>query len=302
MRDMGLGDESTGMAILEGEESVSGEPTVNWQAGHAKPGDAAAGASGGEEARMRMAGFGKGVLALILATQLGCGVIQKPSWNKPWGPRAAIAAGVCCAAGTGVGIAIQNERRGTSSLTVVQPDGTSEIRKVKDDRELWKGALIGCAVGIPVCGILGHIFLDPAAVEEAPPPPVPTGEELPPVGVEVKPKRRIVLRGVYFDFDRADIRPDSRPVLDEAADLVTSAGAELEQLVVEGHTDALGTDEYNQALSVRRAEAVFRYLVNQGVSPELMRIEGYGESRPVASNEDEEGRAQNRRVELRVLP
>lgn len=265
-------------------------------------GSAAADKSGGEEAGMRMAGLGKGVLALILASQLGCGVIQKPSWDKPWGPRAAIAAGICCAAGTGVGIAIQNERRGTSSLTIVQPDGSPEIRKVKDDRELWKGALIGCAVGIPVCGILGHIFLDPAAVAEAPPPPVPTGEELPPVGVEVKPKRRIVLRGVYFDFDRADIRPDSRPVLDEAAEIVTAARDEIEQLVVEGHTDALGTDEYNQALSIRRAEAVFRYLVNQGVPPELMRIEGYGESRPVASNEDEEGRAQNRRVELRVLP
>jgi OOP family OmpA-OmpF porin len=277
-------------------------PVVSLNINRVTPHTAAGNASGWEGAGMSMAGLCRGVLAFILAAQLGCGAIQKPSWDKPWGKGAAIAAGVCCAAGTGIGILIQNERRGTSTLIKTNPDGGQEIRKVKDDRELWKGALIGCAVGIPVCGVLGHIFLDPAAAVEPTPPPVPTGEELPPGGVEVKPKRRIVLRGVYFDFDRSDIRPDSRPVLDEAAEIVTAARQDIEQLVVEGHTDAQGTDEYNQALSIRRAEAVFRYLINGGVPPELMRIEGYGESRPVASNEDEEGRAQNRRVELRVLP
>ena len=52
---------------------------------------------------------------------------------------------------------------------------------------------------------------------------------------------------------------------------------------VEGHTDAIGSEEYNQALSVRRAEAVFRYLVNRGVAPERFTVEGFGESRPIAS-------------------
>lgn len=239
-----------------------------------------------------------GALTIALVAQVGCGWIQKPSWNKPWTYRAAVAAGVCCAAGSGVGMWIQTERRGTSRIVVVD----DHVEEVKDDKDLWKGALIGCAIGIPVCGALGHIFLDPPAEPEpTPPPPSPTGEELPPGGVAVKAKRRIVLRGVYFDFDRADIRPDSRPVLDEAAELLKDPAAEVEQLVVEGHTDATGIDEYNQALSVRRAEAVYRYLVNRGVPPEIMRVEGHGESRPVASNESEEGRAQNRRVELRVV-
>jgi outer membrane protein OmpA-like peptidoglycan-associated protein len=72
--------------------------------------------------------------------------------------------------------------------------------------------------------------------------------------------------------------------------------------VAEGHTDAIGSDAYNQSLSERRAEAVRRYLINGGITPERIRTEGFGESRPVASNETDEGRAQNRRVELRVLP
>jgi OOP family OmpA-OmpF porin len=67
---------------------------------------------------------------------------------------------------------------------------------------------------------------------------------------------------------------------------------------VEGHTDWIGSEEYNQALSVRRAEAVYRYLVNRGVEPERFTVEGFGKSRPIASNDTEAGRAQNRRVEL----
>jgi len=107
------------------------------------------------------------------------------------------------------------------------------------------------------------------------------------------------LRGVHFDFDKSDIRTDSRPVLDEAAQ--TLLGYPNVRVSVEGHTDAIGSAAYNERLSVRRAEAVFRYLVNHGVSPDRMEVVGYGKSRPVADNETESGRAQNRRVELHVV-
>jgi len=110
---------------------------------------------------------------------------------------------------------------------------------------------------------------------------------------------RIVLRGVNFDFDKSAIRTDSRPVLDEATDVLR--GNPGVRISVEGHTDSRGTDEYNEKLSVRRAEAIFRYLVNHGVAPERMEVAGYGESRPVADNATESGRAQNRRVELHVV-
>ena len=105
-----------------------------------------------------------------------------------------------------------------------------------------------------------------------------------------------MLRGVNFDFNSSTIRPDSRPVLDQAATLLKANPGV--QVLVEGYTDSIGSDEYNQALSLRRAEAVYRYLVNHGVDPERLTVEGFGKRSPVASNDTEAGRAQNRRVEL----
>jgi len=134
---------------------------------------------------------------------------------------------------------------------------------------------------------------------EPPPPPAPRAEqraEAPPSQVQ----KRIVLRGVNFDFDKATIRADARPVLDEAIRILRQEGGVA--VIAEGHTDAVGSPEYNQKLSERRAEAVRQYLVDGGIQPDRIRLEGYGESRPVASNDTADGRAQNRRVELRVLP
>ena len=71
-------------------------------------------------------------------------------------------------------------------------------------------------------------------------------------------------------------------------------------IIAEGHTDSRGTEEYNQALSLRRANAVRDYLVAGGVAANRITVEGYGESKPVASNNTDDGRAQNRRVELRI--
>jgi OOP family OmpA-OmpF porin len=110
----------------------------------------------------------------------------------------------------------------------------------------------------------------------------------------------MVLRGVNFDFDKSNIRADARPVLDEAAQTLKEYGDV--RISVGGHTDSRGTDQYNQALSVRRAKSVADYLAARGVARSRMQIDGYGESRPVASNDTDDGRAQNRRVELTVLP
>jgi OOP family OmpA-OmpF porin len=109
-------------------------------------------------------------------------------------------------------------------------------------------------------------------------------------------KQRIVLRGVNFAFNSAELQPAALPVLDQAAEILkANPGVDVK---VEGHTDSIGSEEYNQALSVRRAESVYRYLVNRGVDPERFRVEGFGKTRPIASNDTEAGRAQNRRVEL----
>jgi len=109
----------------------------------------------------------------------------------------------------------------------------------------------------------------------------------------------IELEGVYFDFDKATIKPEGKAVLNEAAALLKKH----ERVVVEvaGHTDSVGSDAYNQGLSERRANSVKDYLTSQGVTATRLTAKGYGEAQPVASNDTQEGRAENRRVELIVL-
>jgi OOP family OmpA-OmpF porin len=110
--------------------------------------------------------------------------------------------------------------------------------------------------------------------------------------------RRIVLRGINFDFDSAQIKPEFEPVLDVAVqELQDNPTISVE---VAGHTDSTGADEYNQGLSERRANSVVDYLVSKGVDRSRLSSVGHGESQPVADNSSADGRAQNRRVELNV--
>ena len=106
------------------------------------------------------------------------------------------------------------------------------------------------------------------------------------------------LRGVNFDFDKYNIRPDAAPILDEAARTLQQYGDVT--IYVDGYTDSIGSDAYNQRLSERRANAVKEYLQSHGVAASRMTARGFGKTNPVASNETAEGRAQNRRVELIV--
>lgn len=105
---------------------------------------------------------------------------------------------------------------------------------------------------------------------------------------------------VTFDFDKATIREDARPTLDRLAELIQASGG-TGSVAIEGHTDAEGADSYNQSLSQRRAEAVKTYLASKGVSGDRLLTRGLGETRPVASNDDDANRQRNRRVEV-ILP
>jgi len=100
----------------------------------------------------------------------------------------------------------------------------------------------------------------------------------------------------YFEYDSSDLKPEAMRALDvHARDLKTSG----QRVVLEGHTDERGTREYNLALGERRAKAVQRYLVLQGVSPAQLELVSYGKERPAAIGHDEQSWAQNRRVELK---
>jgi outer membrane protein OmpA-like peptidoglycan-associated protein len=131
---------------------------------------------------------------------------------------------------------------------------------------------------------------------EAAPPPAPVAQAAPPPPPPAK--KKIVLRSVHFDFDKATLKAEAKPILDEAVQVLKQEGSV--DIVVEGHTDSLGTDQYNLGLSRRRAETVRTYLVDHGIAQSRITAEGLGESKPLASNDTADGRAQNRRVELHV--
>jgi OOP family OmpA-OmpF porin len=172
---------------------------------------------------------------------------------------------------------------------IVATSGETE----RQNEDYATGIGIGVVSGALLGGLFGHCAFDPPvpAPQVVPPPPPPPPSP-PPV------RRKIVLRGVRFDFDKATIRADAADVLNEAAQVLQDQpGVEV---WVDGHTDAMGTDAYNDRLSERRAQAVVDYLMQHGVGAGRLYARGFGESRPVASNDTEDGRAQNRRVELNV--
>jgi OOP family OmpA-OmpF porin len=130
----------------------------------------------------------------------------------------------------------------------------------------------------------------PAPARPAPAPaaaPAPTSEKV------------TFAADAFFDFDKAVLKPEGKAKLDDLTGKLKDIT--LEVIIAVGHTDSVGTDQYNQRLSVRRAEAVKSYLVSKGVEANRIYTEGKGEKQPVADNKTREGRAKNRRVEIEVV-
>lgn len=126
------------------------------------------------------------------------------------------------------------------------------------------------------------------------PAPAPAAKPMPPAAVKVT-----YAAETFFDFDKAVLKPEGKAKLDDLAEKIK--GINLEVIIAVGHTDAIGTDAYNQKLSVRRAEAVKAYLTTKGLDKNRVYTEGKGKTQPVADNKTSEGRAKNRRVELEVV-
>ncbi|MEA1072637.1 OmpA family protein [Sphingomonas sp. LY160] len=106
--------------------------------------------------------------------------------------------------------------------------------------------------------------------------------------------------GITFAVDRYDVQPGARSTLDEVARTLSSYNQTYVDVL--GHTDSDGSDAYNQGLSERRANAVADYLSSRGVARARMGVRGFGETAPIASNATIEGKAQNRRVEIKIVP
>ena len=106
--------------------------------------------------------------------------------------------------------------------------------------------------------------------------------------------------GISFDFNSAAVKPEFRPVLDQVAQTLASYQSTF--VDISGHTDSIGSDAVNQRLSEQRAKAVADYLGYRGVNSARMATRGFGKAYPIASNTTEQGRADNRRVEIKLSP
>jgi len=141
----------------------------------------------------------------------------------------------------------------------------------------------------------------PAPPPEPKPAPTPAPEKPKPAPEKPKPvaEKITFAADVFFDFDKAVIKPEGKSKLDDVTNKVK--GINLEVVIAIGHADSTGSDAYNQRLSVRRAESVKAYLVSRGLEGNRVYTEGKGEKQPVADNKTREGRAKNRRVEIEVI-
>jgi OOP family OmpA-OmpF porin len=162
--------------------------------------------------------------------------------------------------------------------------------------QCWKAAYWTPAMATAECD--PDLVPKPAARPVPPPPPVKPAVKPKPKPAPVAAKITLAA-DVLFDFDKSVLKPEGRSKLDDLAGKIK--GINLEVVIAIGHTDSIGSDAYNQKLSVRRAESVKAYLVSRGVEPNRIYTEGKGEKQPVASNKTKEGRQKNRRVEIEVI-
>ncbi len=162
--------------------------------------------------------------------------------------------------------------------------------------QCWKAAYWTPAMAIEECD--PDLMPKPVAAPTPPPPPPPPAPAPAPKPAPVAEKVTLAA-DVLFDFDKSILKTEGKSKLDDLAGKVKSIN--LEVVIAIGHTDSIGSDAYNQKLSVRRAESVKAYLVSKGVEPNRIYTEGKGEKQPVASNKTKEGRQKNRRVEIEVI-
>ena len=189
---------------------------------------------------------------------------------------------------------VDNWKNGSGEL--VWKNGTNEL--------CWRDAFWTPATAAPGCD--GALAPAPAAAPApapvaaapvapgAPAAPAAPAQPAPPAASKVT-----YAADAFFDFDKYALKPEGKAKLDDLVGKVK--GINLEVIIAVGHTDSIGTVEYNQKLSERRANAVKAYLVSKGIEKNRVYTEGKGKKQPVADNKTAEGRAKNRRVEIEVV-
>ncbi len=185
---------------------------------------------------------------------------------------------------------VDNWKNGTNEL--VWKNGTNEL--------CWRNGDWTPATAAAGCdGALAAPVAAPAAPAPAPAAPAAAAPAAKPAPAPAVATKVTYAADAFFDFDKAVLKPEGKAKLDDLVSKVK--GINLEVIIAVGHTDSVGSDAYNQKLSVRRSEAVKAYLVSKGIEKNRVYTEGKGEKQPVADNKTKEGRAKNRRVEIEVV-
>ena len=138
------------------------------------------------------------------------------------------------------------------------------------------------------CGAVVEVVEEVVVVPPPPPPPV------------VKYEKTTMSTTALFDFDSDVLKEEGKVSLHEVGDSIKAKGAKVVDIDIVGHTDSTGPADYNEGLSVRRAQAVADYIISEGIDASIIDVTGDGENNPIANNDTREGRAENRRVDINV--
>ncbi|MEI6545442.1 MAG: OmpA family protein [Burkholderiales bacterium] len=212
----------------------------------------------------------------------------------------------CATGGTGTVGAPTPQARADQSGYVVGGQGdnivlTSPFSDVNNPAGLcWRGAFWDPSNAQQGCDedLIPKPPPPPAAVI-VPPAPVPAPAPVPVAPPKVVSEKVTYAADAFYDFDKATLKPEGKAKLDELAAKIKDFT--LEVVIAVGHTDSVGSDAYNQKLSLRRAESVKAYLVSKGIEANRVYTEGKGKKQPLADNKTADGRAKNRRVEIEVV-
>ena len=258
------------------------------------------------------------VTLIVVFTQRGCGFFPKRRTMKKLNKVALLFASTALLAGCGSmrtstattsgpaptrvtaangGNVIDNWQNGTGEY--VWRNGTNELCW-RDANWTPATAAVGCDGALVQAPPPAPAPAPAPAARPAPAPaPAPAAAAPAPAPQPPAATKVTYAADAFFDFDKSVLKPEGKAKLDDLVGKVKDIN--LEVIIAVGHTDSVGSDAYNQRLSVRRAESVKAYLVSKGIEKNRVYTEGKGEKQPVADNKTAEGRAKNRRVEIEVV-